>query len=368
MRNYFIPFIIVAAFALMMFGCDDDSDTVRVTRVALNEAEITVLVGGDDFTLVELVLPKNATDRTVTWQSSVPGVATVNDGVVTARSAGDAVITVITHDGDKTATCTVHVVESGNPVTGVTLDKSELTLLVNEYFSGEYTLTATVTPDDADVNTVTWSSNNPAVAFVNGNGTITAIAPGTATITVTTLDGNKTATCMVTVRKAVRVWIQAWGTFYPDGDVTYYDHEGNVIDTNAGGTPEFDGYLATKGSIAQICATVSPLSEEGKTLGAKNYFSFEYQSETSWEMSIRYSNTNDWGTILQSGNTSFGATGSLDPTNEGLWKTCTVDLEEAISNGFYSTDIYYAFLVSTTLPSSQSKMLFRNFMVIMDVE
>ena len=80
-------------------------------------------------------------------------------------------------------------------VTGVTLDETELAL----YTGGSATLTATIAPDDATNQTVTWSSDNAEVATVDANGKVTAEAAGTATITVTTEDGKKTATCTVTV-------------------------------------------------------------------------------------------------------------------------------------------------------------------------
>ena len=80
-------------------------------------------------------------------------------------------------------------------VTGVTLDQAELALYTGE----SKPLTATVEPDNATKKNVTWSSNNEAVATVDNNGKVTAKAAGTATITVTTEDGEKTATCTVTV-------------------------------------------------------------------------------------------------------------------------------------------------------------------------
>ena len=79
-------------------------------------------------------------------------------------------------------------------VTGVRLDKTSLTLKVGK--TG--TLTATVLPGNAQNKNVTWSSSNTSVATVN-NGVVTAVANGTATITVTTEEGNFTATCTVTV-------------------------------------------------------------------------------------------------------------------------------------------------------------------------
>ena len=80
-------------------------------------------------------------------------------------------------------------------VNKVSLDKTELALTVGD----TQTLTATITPDDANNKNVSWSSDKPSVATVDENGTVTAVAVGTANITVKTVDGEKTAVCAVTV-------------------------------------------------------------------------------------------------------------------------------------------------------------------------
>ena len=90
-------------------------------------------------------------------------------------------------------------------VSGVELDKTEANLTVN----GTETLTATVSPDNAANKTVTWSSDNEAVATVDADGVVTAVSAGTATITATATNGttdtsdDKTATCDVTVNVAL---------------------------------------------------------------------------------------------------------------------------------------------------------------------
>ena len=93
---------------------------------------------------------------------------------------------------------TLSVTDPTIPVTGVTLNKTSLTLTVG----GSERLTATVAPSDATDKSVTWTSSNTAVATVDAGGNITAVSAGTATITVTTADGAKTATCSVTVRSS----------------------------------------------------------------------------------------------------------------------------------------------------------------------
>ena len=80
-------------------------------------------------------------------------------------------------------------------VTDVSLDKTELTLTEG----GSETLTATITPSNATNKNVTWSSSAENVATVDANGKVTAVSPGSATITVKTEDGSHTATCAVTV-------------------------------------------------------------------------------------------------------------------------------------------------------------------------
>jgi uncharacterized protein YjdB len=79
------------------------------------------------------------------------------------------------------------------PVTGVTVSPTSATV------STTLQLTATVAPSNATNQTVSWTSSNTGVATVSGTGLVTAVSSGTSTITVTTQDGNKTATCAVTV-------------------------------------------------------------------------------------------------------------------------------------------------------------------------
>ena len=175
---------------------------VNVTEVTLDRAELT-LTEGETETLTATVKPDNADNRKVAWSSDKTDVATVDGaGKVTAVKAGEAVVTVTTEDGGKTASCKVTVKAKAVNVTEVTLDKTELTLTEGE----TETLTATVRPDNADNRKVTWSSDKTEIATVDGAGRVTAVKAGEVVVTVTTEDGGKTATCKVTVKaKAVPV-------------------------------------------------------------------------------------------------------------------------------------------------------------------
>ena len=169
--------------------------SVPVTGVKLN-TETLELFTGNTATLTATVEPDNATNKNVTWQSDNANVATVQNGTVNAVGAGEATITVTTEDGGKTATCAVTVTAATVPVTGVTLNKTSTSLYVGD----TETLTATVQPGNASNQTVTWSTSDASVATVE-NGVVRATGRGTATITVTTVDGGFTADCTVTVSR-----------------------------------------------------------------------------------------------------------------------------------------------------------------------
>ena len=101
-------------------GCNKDDteptpkpSVISVTGVTVKSA--TSIEQGKTETLTATVVPADATDKSVVWDSSDKTVATVSGGVVTAVKAGTAIITVNTNDGSKTASCTVTVTQpSGN--------------------------------------------------------------------------------------------------------------------------------------------------------------------------------------------------------------------------------------------------------------
>ena len=101
-------------------------------------------------------------------------------------------------------------------VTGVTVAPAALTLEVGQTGA----LTATVAPATATNKAVTWTSSAPAIATVDASGTVKGIAPGTATITVKTADGGKTATCAVTVKEAAAPAVKVTGITLNHASIT----------------------------------------------------------------------------------------------------------------------------------------------------
>ena len=174
------------------------ASSVAVTGVKLDKTSLS-LKTGESASLTATVSPENASNKSLSWKSGDTSVATVDaSGKVTAKGVGETTITVTTADGGKTASCKVTVTASTVSVTGVKLDKTSLSLKTGESAA----LTAAVEPGDATNKSLSWSSSNTGVATVDASGTVTAVAAGETTITVTTADGGKTASCTVTVTEA----------------------------------------------------------------------------------------------------------------------------------------------------------------------
>ena len=169
-----------------------------VVSVAVAPAVDSVIVG---FTkqLKATLTPAYPTNNAITWSSSDTNIATVNsNGLVTGVSAGLSTITVTTQDGNKTAQSSIKVTPV-IPVTSVTLDSTTMVGL-----GVSKNLVATVLPANATYKNVSWSSSDTTIARVNAGGLVAGLNLGTATITVTTADGGKTATTLLTVSTNIR--------------------------------------------------------------------------------------------------------------------------------------------------------------------
>ena len=202
---------------------------IAVSGIALDQTAAT-LTEGESLTLTATVSPDDATDKTVTWETSDAAIATVENGVVTAVAPGE--VTITAKAGEHSATCVVTVEKKVIAVSGIALDQTAATLTEGETL----TLTATVSPDDATDKTVTWETSDAAIATVV-DGVVTAVAPGTATITAKA--GDKEATCVVTVKaekivdldvthKVSRDWEGRSGNVTIDGIAMSERYEGNA--------------------------------------------------------------------------------------------------------------------------------------------
>ena len=234
--------LMLAAMALFT-GCPNKIAVKPVTfAVTFNAGEHgTLKAKADSVTETDKSPISVEKDKTVTFTAKpadgyVVDKWTVNGTVITNDTT--------TYSHKVTAAVTVKVSFKALPpsvveVTGVTLNKSELTL---EEGKSEQ-LTATIKPEKATNKAVTWSSNKPDVAAVDKDGKVTAHKAGEATITVTTTDGGKTASCTVNVTAKPPTTYKV--TFSVDG---------------IGGTLK-----AKSDGIAET--TSSPISvEEGKTV------------------------------------------------------------------------------------------------------
>ena len=198
--------VVVRATALDGSGltatCEVTVIPTMVERIDLNERAVA-LDQEETFQLVATVYPLEADNKSVAWTSSDESIATVDEnGLVTAIDTGLAVVTVSALDGSgETAECNVSV--RSRDAESISLNEDELDLKTGEAFQ----LTATVLPENADDRSVTWKSDNPAVAKVDDSGYVQAMSPGTAVITATNSGGIYllSASCTVTVTDPIKL-------------------------------------------------------------------------------------------------------------------------------------------------------------------
>jgi|WetSurMetagenome_2_1015567.scaffolds.fasta_scaffold66770_2 uncharacterized protein YjdB len=198
-KNYFVSFFVLLFSVTLLSSCGSkDSPNVDSIKLSVNTLS---LKAGESSELTVSYSPTSLKTPNYTWSSSNESVVTVKDGKVTAIASGTATITVSVPDLGLSDVCNVTVLSV--TLTSVTLNITKDTVRVGQNF----TLIATVYPQNVDDKTVTWFSLNENVATVSSSGNVNAISTGTTNITATTKEGELTATCAVVVK--------------PDNDVTY---------------------------------------------------------------------------------------------------------------------------------------------------
>lgn len=199
---------LLALCSMLFVACDKEQepietpDPIAVESVVVTPASCELTVDGEAQLNVE-VLPADA-EYTLEWISTNSDIVTVADGTIRGIAPGTAIV--MAKAGDKTGNCTVSVV--GTPVESITLNYHELEL--DE--GGAFTLSATITPEDADNKSILWSSSAPDIVKVNGAGNLTALRPGLAIITAKA--GNCTDECAVRVNAAP---LAVGDFYYSDG-------------------------------------------------------------------------------------------------------------------------------------------------------
>ncbi|MCC8057822.1 Ig-like domain-containing protein [Cloacibacillus sp.] len=175
--------------------------TVWVNRIELSK-EAMQLQSGEHEKLTATLYPADASDKRIEWKSSSENVATVSEnGEIVAHNPGQTVVTAKalgTEEGMVVlAGCLVTVTAPLVPVESVKISPEGTALKIGDSIR----FTAEVLPADADNKGVTWKSSDEKIATVDANGGVTAVAIGTATITVTTDDGLKAAQATVSVNR-----------------------------------------------------------------------------------------------------------------------------------------------------------------------
>lgn len=253
---------------------------VAATGVFISSTSLA-LDFGEEASLTAIVLPASATNRNVIWSSSDPSIVSVTqEGALTAVGIGTATVTVTTEDGGYTGSCSVTV--TGISVESVSLDHTSLTIAKDATAQ----LTATVLPENASIPAVTWSSSDETVATVSSEGLVTGIKAGSATITVTTIDGGLTATCDVTVEMAINGFaFVEMGVTTEDGTVLKWA----TMNVGADKPQDYGDYFGW-GETEPYYSSQSPLTwKDGKSAGyAWGSYSLMYPGMSSYTGISKY--------------------------------------------------------------------------------
>ena len=185
--------------------CQVTVKSVAVTGVSLNKTSLS-LTTGNTYTLTPTIEPSNASNKKVSWSTNNESVATVSSGgFIRAVGAGTATITATTEDGGFKATCVVTVTDPAEivHVQSISLNETRKELTIGEKFQ----LEVTFNPTNATYKDVVWSVESldldveDACVLINSTGLVTAVEEGYALVTVTSVDGMKTAECKFIVKK-----------------------------------------------------------------------------------------------------------------------------------------------------------------------
>ena len=188
------------SICIKAFVTDDPSYVAPVEKVEIDKTELTI-IKGDVETLTAKVYPDDVKDSRVYWTSENRNIATVdNQGKVTGVAGGETTIIARSSDATVYAECKVKV---DVPVDSIVLNQKEITMLQNE----THVLAPIISPEDATVKEVQWSSSNKDVVRVTEDGVLIGLQQGRAIVTALIKDdyGTHTATCTVVLPESLLV-------------------------------------------------------------------------------------------------------------------------------------------------------------------
>ena len=282
-------------------GSSESGDKGEVTAITVDLSKIDEkyldtektklqLTVGDVVTLSFTILPEEMASTEVELTAADATILSIDGLKVKALKEGETKVTA--KAGDKTAECTVTVKAAEIPVTGVSLDKTELALTIGD---ADVQLNVTVKPDNATNADVDWSSSDQSVATVDGSGLVTAVADGTATITAKA--GDKTAECKVTVsKKAGSISYTTTAVNKTDGDAAFT----NTLTKTGDGTVSY-------ASSNTAVATVNASTGEVTIVGA---------GETTITATVTDSDTYTYATKTATFTVTVAAPGALTKPND----------------------------------------------------
>ena len=183
---------------------DDQCLHVPVELIALSSESVTLTLDGYTYQLDAIIVPGDATNPVITWETSDPEVVLVEEGAITPMASGTATVYASAEDNNVTAQCRVTVLPSSVPVSNLQLNQGMLTLFTD---GDPENLQAIISPANATNRTVYWSSSNPEVATVSASGRVTPRQPGSTEITARSDDGGFVAICTVIVRDPIGLGI-----------------------------------------------------------------------------------------------------------------------------------------------------------------
>ena len=263
------------------------------TSISLTAESSSISIGATTQLTVGYT-PSDTNVKNVTYTSSSESIATVsNTGLVTGVAQGSATITATAQTESGTTSATTTITVTPIAVTSVSLSSNSETIKVGK----TVTLTPTISPSNATNKNVTWNSSDTSIATVSG-GTVTGVAAGTATITVTTVDGSKTATCTVVVQESSADGEETFSITYTDLPTSY--QTGSTVYTADSGI-KFQAYnCANYSSKMQFKAssgylqTTEELELQSVTINDRESNTLTvYGSNTAGSFSTEIEGTND---------------------------------------------------------------------------